>query len=250
MVRYSAEGYYDPNADQFISIDPAVSVTGQPYTFTGDNPLNATDPLGRLRSGGSGQLCGGGPHPLCNTGNQGGPVTVPQTPPSYDGVPATKTSTPYAGVPFVVTTKPVIIPGPIASVKVSASASIIGPDASAYLALEEDGTVDLAIGGSTASVSPDGAMSGTVGIPGTGLSVSKYGVSATSTRTSDVGPDQVTTSVTATLEPSDGLPPGEAAAGAGAIGGGTALWWAAKGLSPLCTFAGGPFGVAACAAAF
>jgi hypothetical protein len=38
--------YYDPATDQFLSIDPDVAETGQPYAFTGDDPLNATDPLG------------------------------------------------------------------------------------------------------------------------------------------------------------------------------------------------------------
>lgn len=38
--------YYDPSSDQFLSIDPDVATTGQPYSFTGDDPLNATDPLG------------------------------------------------------------------------------------------------------------------------------------------------------------------------------------------------------------
>jgi RHS repeat-associated protein len=38
--------YYDPSTDQFLSIDPDVAETGQPYAFTGDDPLNATDPLG------------------------------------------------------------------------------------------------------------------------------------------------------------------------------------------------------------
>jgi len=31
-----------------LSIDPLVAQTGQPYVFTNDNPLNATDPLGTL----------------------------------------------------------------------------------------------------------------------------------------------------------------------------------------------------------
>lgn len=38
--------YYDPTTDQFLSIDPAVATTGQPYVFVNDSPLNSTDPLG------------------------------------------------------------------------------------------------------------------------------------------------------------------------------------------------------------
>ncbi len=43
---YLINRYYDPGTDQFVSIDPAVEQTGQPYAFTGNNPLNASDPLG------------------------------------------------------------------------------------------------------------------------------------------------------------------------------------------------------------
>ena len=32
--------------DQFMSIDPMVQQTDQPYVFTNDSPLNGTDPLG------------------------------------------------------------------------------------------------------------------------------------------------------------------------------------------------------------
>jgi hypothetical protein len=38
--------YYDPTTDQFLSVDPDLAETGQPYAFTGDDPLNKTDPLG------------------------------------------------------------------------------------------------------------------------------------------------------------------------------------------------------------
>jgi RHS repeat-associated protein len=38
--------YYDPATDQFLSIDPDVATTDQPYVFTNDNPLNSEDPLG------------------------------------------------------------------------------------------------------------------------------------------------------------------------------------------------------------
>lgn len=43
---YLINRYYDPSTDQFLSVDPDVAETGQPYAFTGDDPLNATDPLG------------------------------------------------------------------------------------------------------------------------------------------------------------------------------------------------------------
>jgi RHS repeat-associated protein len=43
---YLIDRYYDPATDQFLSVDPDVAETGQPYAFTGDDPLNATDPLG------------------------------------------------------------------------------------------------------------------------------------------------------------------------------------------------------------
>jgi hypothetical protein len=38
--------YYDPSTEQFLSIDPDVAETGQPYTYIGDDPLDGTDPLG------------------------------------------------------------------------------------------------------------------------------------------------------------------------------------------------------------
>jgi hypothetical protein len=46
--------YYDPSTDQFLSIDPAVAATDQPYVFTNDDPLNAEDPLGSLACSGGG----------------------------------------------------------------------------------------------------------------------------------------------------------------------------------------------------
>lgn len=43
---YLINRYYDPTTDQFLSIDPDVAETNQPYVFTNDDPLNAEDPLG------------------------------------------------------------------------------------------------------------------------------------------------------------------------------------------------------------
>ena len=38
--------YYDPSTDSFISVDPMVQETDQPYAFVNDNPLNYSDALG------------------------------------------------------------------------------------------------------------------------------------------------------------------------------------------------------------
>jgi RHS repeat-associated protein len=43
--------YYDPSTGQFISVDPKVSTTVQPYAYCGDDPLNLTDPTGQDAAG-------------------------------------------------------------------------------------------------------------------------------------------------------------------------------------------------------
>jgi uncharacterized protein RhaS with RHS repeats len=59
--------YYDPATEQFISVDPLVSQTGQPFSYAGDDPANASDPSGQdeiefdpgediLGGGGSGEM--------------------------------------------------------------------------------------------------------------------------------------------------------------------------------------------------
>ncbi len=40
--------YYDPATGQFLSVDPLVDVTRQPYAYTGDNPVNEADPTGTI----------------------------------------------------------------------------------------------------------------------------------------------------------------------------------------------------------
>jgi uncharacterized protein RhaS with RHS repeats len=48
--------YYDPSTDQFMSVDPDVATTDQPYVYTNDDPLNSEDPLGMTAAA----LMGGG----------------------------------------------------------------------------------------------------------------------------------------------------------------------------------------------
>jgi RHS repeat-associated protein len=60
-TKFAFEGsinrYYDPSTDQFLSVDPLVQQTDQPYAFVNDDPLNATDPLGL--KGSIGSMCNG-----------------------------------------------------------------------------------------------------------------------------------------------------------------------------------------------
>jgi RHS repeat-associated protein len=48
---YLINRYYDPGTGQFLSVDPAVSQTGQPYSYADGNPVNASDPNGLWRIG-------------------------------------------------------------------------------------------------------------------------------------------------------------------------------------------------------
>lgn len=45
-LLYLINRYYDPSTSQFLTVDPNVGATGQPYAFAGDDPINADDPLG------------------------------------------------------------------------------------------------------------------------------------------------------------------------------------------------------------
>lgn len=47
-LLYLQNRYYDPVTAQFLTIDPAIALTGQPYTYVDDNPLNLVDPDGQM----------------------------------------------------------------------------------------------------------------------------------------------------------------------------------------------------------
>jgi hypothetical protein len=44
--RSLVDRYYDPSTGQFITVDPDVSETGEPYAYAGGDPANASDPSG------------------------------------------------------------------------------------------------------------------------------------------------------------------------------------------------------------
>ncbi|BDO42095.1 hypothetical protein CELD12_15850 [Cellulomonas sp. NTE-D12] len=45
-LLYLRARYYDPTTGQFLTIDPLLATTHQPYAYTPGNPLQLTDPLG------------------------------------------------------------------------------------------------------------------------------------------------------------------------------------------------------------
>jgi RHS repeat-associated protein len=45
-LQYLRARYYDPNTQQFLTVDPLVDETGQPYGYAADNPMNVVDPSG------------------------------------------------------------------------------------------------------------------------------------------------------------------------------------------------------------
>ena len=49
--------YYDPTTGQFLSVDPAVDTTGEPYPYAASDPVNQNDPSGLSATDCSGSLC-------------------------------------------------------------------------------------------------------------------------------------------------------------------------------------------------
>jgi RHS repeat-associated protein len=76
---YLRNRVYDPTTAQFLSVDPAVALTREPYPYGGDNPVNRRDPDGLSAEGLEGvpcywPLCG--PPPPAVEGVQHGIETV------------------------------------------------------------------------------------------------------------------------------------------------------------------------------
>jgi hypothetical protein len=61
----SADGQWaihsPPSTGQFLSVDPLVGETGQPYTYAGDDPVNESDPTGLSGNPVDVYCSGGGP---------------------------------------------------------------------------------------------------------------------------------------------------------------------------------------------
>lgn len=47
-LQYDRARYYDPTTGQFLTRDPLNMITGQPYVYSANSPVNVTDPTGML----------------------------------------------------------------------------------------------------------------------------------------------------------------------------------------------------------
>jgi hypothetical protein len=129
---------------QFLSVDPDLAETGQPYTFTGDDPLNATDLLGLSIPGGPG-VCPG-PNAAC-AAKTGPPSSAA---PALGSVPIQHSGTP---VP--------IIASQTVTITVQANVTVSGPNPYADISFGTDGSVSFDNG--IVSLSSEGAVAGVEG---------------------------------------------------------------------------------------
>jgi RHS repeat-associated protein len=56
---YLVDRYYDPQTGQFLSVDPLVDETGEPYGYAGGDPVDGTDPSGLAPCEGDEANCDG-----------------------------------------------------------------------------------------------------------------------------------------------------------------------------------------------
>jgi RHS repeat-associated protein len=229
--------YYDPATGQFLSVDPDVAGTGEPYTFAGSDPVNGSDPTGSFFMGDGGQTAGvaidNSENSRIQTGEAcfedyvvGGPSGPASTP--FDYLPGT------AGSVTIPVRPTLVIPaGAEYAITISSSLTIQGTRSNSHYSVETDGSVDFSNAGASASFSSSGAITGTIGVPGSnGVSLSTNGgVSYASTQTDDIGGDQVTANITATFGTMDDihLSPDTVIEGAGAVAGiGAVVYLVAK----------------------
>jgi RHS repeat-associated protein len=185
----SIDRYYDPATMQFLSVDPQVAVTGQPYGFVGNDPLNEVDPLGNFYYGyGSSRVrarhhARGRCHNLSLT-----------------------RSSPYHGVSHTITSPEKDFDFGIATLSVQASATITGPDEDPSVSVDQNLVAQVNVNGNKGSFQSNGDYN--VNIPGVnGISISNGGLQATVQETFDMGGDSITTDVMATITPhSDPFP--------------------------------------------
>ena len=215
--------YYDPATGQFLSVDPLVAETGQPYAYAGSDPVNESDPNGLKGSGRPNPVtleCGGSSGStaagcleeelyVADGGSGFGPVTPPSVAspqlcpgPSDTGDLSTSLSWESPAI---------FIPGPL-PFTIQDEVTYTGQDGQVGVNLRADGSLGLTAGNSSAEFSSSGSLDAlSAQVPGFNwLSISSNGeITVTVTSTKSLGADgTATVSVTATLLTQDVEPPG------------------------------------------
>jgi RHS repeat-associated protein len=168
---YLINRYYDPTTDEFLSIDPDVALTDQPYLYTGDDPLNLNDPLGDLA--------------LAAPGGIVRPTPAPKP------APVQTTLKKVVTVPITTSKTKVLMSNPVVTVTLTTSVTVTGPTAAPV-------GIGISIPSGDVSVTPSGSSS-PVSLGGvTGVTVTPNSSSIASTTT--IGPDEMTTSITTTYD--------------------------------------------------
>ena len=205
---YLVHRYYDPATGQFLSVDPDIAATHQPYEYADDDPANLTDPSGDDCAGGSTSAA------AAATGAQLQAFAAWWE--ANERVTVTASAyVPFGDVGFLIT----------------ADASVaIGSGSGDYITVSSKGEVDLTSTGATLSVSSSGMAAALLGTSRTGFSIScdSEGYSAaTLTKSGSLGGNDYTLSITARLEPAEDAPPGTPGVSAATIA--TEAAWAAAG---------------------
>jgi RHS repeat-associated protein len=179
---YLINRYFDPATDQFVSIDPMVLQTDQPYAVVGDDPLNATDPWGLYASSGTGESA----FVTKTTAKTSTKTTTKTT------IVVTSGSKVVSNTSYTLLTATVTIPlGLGFSALVTASATVTAPSGQTNPSLDagSDGSVGVTANGVPGS--PTASL-------GSGAVTLSGGVSPV-TSTQNVGGDKVTTSINVSI---------------------------------------------------
>jgi RHS repeat-associated protein len=163
---YLINRYYDPTVGSFVTVDPDVTMTNQPYLYVADDPMNATDRTGLRLQGPGTASCGEEAGVISCTGATSNGTSVVGSDNTNTGaltgafttgtpaVSTTPTSTsPYNNGPSVVVQGPTYtIPlGPI-TVDATTSLTIVGPNSNPNVQVDPEGDLTLSgAGGSSAT---------------------------------------------------------------------------------------------------
>jgi len=244
----------DPSTDQFVSVDPDLGTTGQPYTYAGSDPVNGSDPSGDIEGfcpdGWCPSTAGGLADNFTGSGS-GGASTGTASAGSGDGSDegSYMASTPYPETEVTQNLGSYLIEGIVMSIEVSGEITVLGPNANTHMGvnLHTNGDLDVNLpGGGGVSISPLNGITGGSESDGPTTYYSNGSESWTVQYQKNVGPKaQIQYSATLTIGDNStfkGVRSSDQAAleragvvTAAGVGIGAMLWWAAK---PGCVFLG------------